>query len=145
MTEEKAAEKKDDTNKEANMQFRSPASSSHVRVTKGQAHIKCSYNNTIVTLTDLNGAVLGWASAGSMGFKGAKKATPFAATMVSNKVVESVSRTGLKEVDVFIRGVGSGREAAVRALGNSGLKVGLIKDVTPVPHNGCRARKPRRV
>ncbi|MBU2025443.1 MAG: 30S ribosomal protein S11 [Patescibacteria group bacterium] len=115
------------------------------RVVRGQAHIKCSYNNTIVTLTDLAGGVLGWSTAGSMGFRGAKKATPYAATMVSSKAVENVARTGLKEVDVFIKGVGSGREAAIRALGNSGLKVSSIKDVTPVPHNGCRPRKPRRV
>lgn len=115
------------------------------RVTRGQAHIKCSYNNTTVTLTDLNGAALGWASSGSLGFKGAKKATPYAATIVVAKAVENVARTGLKEVDVFIKGVGGGREAAVRALGNNGLKVNSIKDITPVPHNGCRPKKPRRV
>lgn len=115
------------------------------RVTRGQAHIKCSYNNTMITLSDLNGGVLAWASSGSMGFKGAKKATPYAATVVAAKVVENVQRTGLKEIDVFIKGVGGGREAAVRALGNNGLKVNSIKDVTPVPHNGCRPKKPRRV
>jgi len=115
------------------------------RVTRGQAHIKCSYNNTMITLSDLNGGVLAWASSGSMGFRGAKKATPYAATVVAAKVVEGVQRTGLKEVDVFIKGVGGGREAAVRALGNNGLKVNSIKDVTPVPHNGCRPKKPRRV
>ena len=115
------------------------------RVTRGQAHIKCSYNNTMVAITDLNGAMLGWASSGSLGFRGAKKATPYAATVVVAKVVENVSRTGLKEVDVLIKGVGGGREAAVRALGNNGLKVNSIKDITPVPHNGCRPKKPRRV
>lgn len=115
------------------------------RVLRGQVHVKCSYNNTLVTITDLSGGVLGWATAGSLGFKGAKKATPYAATMVATRAVENVARVGLKEVDVFVRGVGSGREAAIRALGTQGLKVNSIKDVTPVPHNGCRARKPRRV
>jgi small subunit ribosomal protein S11 len=115
------------------------------RVAHGQAHIKCSYNNTMIALSDLNGSILGWSSSGSMGFKGAKKATPYAATIVTNKVVESVAKVGLREVDVYVKGVGAGREAAIRALGNNGLKVNLIKDVTPVPHNGVRAKKPRRV
>ncbi|MBD3244855.1 MAG: 30S ribosomal protein S11 [Candidatus Moranbacteria bacterium] len=115
------------------------------RISRGEVHIKCSYNNTIVAIADLNGGILGWSSAGTLGFKGAKKATPYAATMVSTKAVENVTRVGLKEVDVFIKGVGAGREAAVRALGNSGLKVNSIKDVTPVPHNGTRSKKPRRV
>jgi len=115
------------------------------RVIRGQAYIKCSYNNTIVTIADLNGAVLGWATSGSLGFRGAKKSTPYAATLVANKVVEGTAKTGLKEVDVFIRGVGGGREAAIRSLGNNGLKINSIRDTTPVPHNGCRAKKPRRV
>jgi small subunit ribosomal protein S11 len=115
------------------------------RVVRGKVFIKCSYNNTIVTIADLNGAVLGWATAGSLGFRGAKKATPYAATLVSTKAVESTAKTGLREVDVFVKGVGGGREAAVRALGNSGLKVNSIKDTTPIPHNGCRSKKQRRV
>ncbi|MBD3238225.1 MAG: 30S ribosomal protein S11 [Candidatus Moranbacteria bacterium] len=124
---------------------KTPKRSRRRRVSRGQVHIKCSYNNTIVAISDLNGAILGWASAGSLGFKGAKKATPYAATVVSDRAVENVSRYGLKEVDVFVRGVGAGREGAIRALGNNGLKVNLIKDITPVPHNGVRAKKPRRV
>jgi small subunit ribosomal protein S11 len=115
------------------------------RVLRGQVHVKCSYNNTIITVTDQSGSVLGWASAGSLGFKGAKKATPYAATVVCNKAIENVARTGLKEADVFVKGVGAGREASIRSLGNNGIKVGLIKDVTPVPHNGCRSKKARRV
>ncbi|MBD3299899.1 MAG: 30S ribosomal protein S11 [Candidatus Moranbacteria bacterium] len=115
------------------------------RISRGQVHIKCSYNNTIVSLADLSGAILGWSSAGALGFKGAKKATPYAATMVSNRALENVARVGLKEVDVFVKGVGAGREAAIRALGNNGIKVNSIKDVTPIPHNGCRPRKARRV
>ncbi len=115
------------------------------RIVRGKAFIKCSYNNTTVTIADLNGAVLGWATAGSLGFRGAKKATPYAATLVAAKVVENTAKTGLREVDVFVKGVGGGREAAVRALGNNGLKVNSIKDTTPVPHNGCRSKKMRRV
>lgn len=115
------------------------------RISRGEVHIKCSYNNTMVSITDLNGGVISWASAGALGFKGAKKATPYAATMVSNNAIENIARVGLKEVDVYVKGVGAGREAAIRAIGNNGLKVNTIKDVTPIPHNGCRPRKPRRV
>ena len=114
-------------------------------VSRGKAYILCSYNNTVVTITDLNGDVLGWASSGALGFKGPKKSTPFAATLVAQKVVEKTARYGLKEVDVMIKGVGGGREASVRALGNAGWTIHSIKDVTPVPHNGCRPKKPRRV
>lgn len=114
-------------------------------VSRGKAYILCSYNNTVVTITDLSGDVLGWASSGALGFKGPKKSTPFAATLVAQKVVEKTARYGLKEVDVMIKGVGGGREASVRALGNAGWIIHSIKDVTPVPHNGCRPKKPRRV
>lgn len=107
--------------------------------------IQSTYNNTIITLTDRKGNVLTWASAGSVGFKGPKKATPFAASRVVEALLEKVKNLTLKEVAVFIRGVGSGREAAVRALIGHGLEISLIKDVTPVPHNGCRPPKPRRV
>jgi len=114
-------------------------------VAHGQAHILATYNNTIVTLTDQSGNVLGWSSSGSVGFRGPKKATPYAAGLVVKNVVEKVRETGLKSVDVFIRGIGSGREAAVRALNTNGILVQTIKDITPTPHNGCRPPKVRRV
>jgi small subunit ribosomal protein S11 len=114
-------------------------------VKRGQAHIQATYNNTMVTITDQNGNVLGWSSAGSRGFKGPKKATPYAASIIVKDVVEKVRETGLQEVDVFVKGVGSGREAAIRALHANGLQVLSIKDVTPIPHNGCRPPKVRRV
>lgn len=114
-------------------------------VAHGQAHILATYNNTIVTLTDQSGNVLGWSSSGSVGFRGPKKATPYAAGLVVKNVIEKVRETGLKSVDVFIRGIGSGREAAVRALNTNGILVQTIKDITPTPHNGCRPPKVRRV
>jgi len=114
-------------------------------VKRGQAHISATYNNTIVTITDQNGNVLGWSSSGHKGFRGAKKATPYAAGVIVRDVVEKISDTGMQEIDVFVKGVGSGREAAVRALHANGLQVLSIKDVTPIPHNGCRPRKVRRV
>jgi len=114
-------------------------------VFKGQAHIQCTYNNTIVTISDINGATLGWSSAGMLGFKGAKKSTPFAATKVAADVSEKVKKYGLKELMIFIKGVGGGRESAVRGLSGAGFDILSIKDITPVPHNGCRRRKPRRV
>lgn len=114
-------------------------------VTAGQAHIQATYNNTIVTLTDAGGNVLAWSSAGKCGFKGPKKATPYAAGVIVRDVVERTKNMGLKQVDVFVRGVGMGREAAVRALAGAGLQIMAIKDITPVPHNGPRPPKPRRV
>lgn len=114
-------------------------------VATGRAYVHASYNNTIVTLTDANGNVLSWASAGSCGFKGPKKATPYAASVIVREVIEKIKDVGLKEVYVFVRGIGSGREGAVRALHANGINVLAIKDVTPIPHNGCRAPKPRRV
>ena len=115
------------------------------QVSVGRAYIQASYNNTIVTLTDPNGNVLGWSSAGVVGFKGPKKSTPYAAGMIVKDVCDKVKETGLREVSAFVCGVGSGREAAVRAFHANGLSVTSIKDVTPIPHNGCRAPKPRRV
>ena len=112
---------------------------------QGRAYIKSSYNNTIVSLTDMNGNVLAWSSAGSNGFKGPKKATPYAASIIVRDVVEKVEPYGLKEVTVFISGVGQGREGALRALNAQGLSVLSIKDITPTPHNGCRPPRPRRV
>ncbi|MBU4369565.1 30S ribosomal protein S11 [Patescibacteria group bacterium] len=114
-------------------------------VPRGRAYIKASYNNTIVSLTDPSGNVLAWASAGKLGFKGPKKATPYAASVIVRNVVEKVKETGLKEVQVFIKGVGMGRESAVRSLYSNGLNILSIKDITPLPHNGCRSRKARRV
>lgn len=114
-------------------------------VTKGMAHIQASYNNTIVSICDQQGNVLGWCSAGQVGFKGPKKSTPYAATMIVKTVVEKVKPTGLRDVDVELKGIGSGREAAVRALGANGLNITSIKDVTPIAHNGCRKPKARRV
>jgi len=115
------------------------------KVTVGKAFIKATYNNTVVTLTDLNGDVISWASAGVAGFKGPKKATPYAAQIITRIAVEKAKEVGLSEVSVFVKGVGTGRESAIRALNANGLNVTLIKDVTPIPHNGCRRKKPRRV
>lgn len=114
-------------------------------VSVGRAYVQATYNNTIVTLTDPNGNVLGWSSAGVVGFKGPKKSTPYAASVIVKDVCDKTKEYGLKEVAVFVCGVGSGREGAVRALHANGLNVTGIKDITPIPHNGCRAPKPRRV
>src|SRR5437763_5442564 len=117
------------------------------QVLQGVVHIQSTFNNTIITITDQKGDVLSWASAGSVGmFKGTKKGTPFAAQMAAEKAARAAANEhGLKRVDVFVRGPGSGRETAIRALSNAGLEVSLIKDVTPIPHNGCRPPKRRRV
>ncbi|MEK7123270.1 MAG: 30S ribosomal protein S11 [Patescibacteria group bacterium] len=114
-------------------------------IKKGQAHIQATYNNTIITITDDKGNVLAWSSSGALGFKGVKKATPFAASRVAEAVAEKVKKYGLAEIFVFVKGVGSGRESAIRALANHGLNVVFIKDITGVPHNGCRPPKVRRV
>ena len=114
-------------------------------VEHGQAHIQASFNNTIVTLTDGAGNALSWASAGGLGFKGSRKSTPYAAQMASETAVNAAKVHGLKSVDVFVKGPGTGREAAIRALAAGGLNVISITDVTPVPHNGCRPPKRRRV
>lgn len=114
-------------------------------IQKGQAHVQCSYNNTLITITDLNGQVLSWSSSGFLGFKGAKKSTPYAATQVAGDVTEKVKKYGVQELEVYVKGVGSGREASIRALANKGFNLVLIKDITPIPHNGCRPRRPRRV
>jgi small subunit ribosomal protein S11 len=114
-------------------------------VQAGQAHIRATYNNTIVTITDPQGNVLAWSSAGKCGFKGPKKATPYAAGVIVRDVVDRTKIMGLKQVEVFVTGVGMGREAAVRALAGAGLSILSIKDITPTPHNGPRPPKPRRV
>lgn len=115
------------------------------QIQKGRATVKCTYNNTMVSISDSSGNVLGWATSGLLGFKGAKKATPYAATQVVGTVSEKVRKYGIRELEVYVRGVGSGREASVRALANNGFDLVLIKDITPIPHNGCRPKKPRRV
>ncbi|MDA8325971.1 MAG: 30S ribosomal protein S11 [Nitrospiraceae bacterium] len=111
----------------------------------GTAHIQASFNNTIVTITDPNGGVLSWSSAGSLGFKGSRKGTLYAAQMAAEAAAKKVIEYGMKQIDVFVKGPGVGREAAIRALQAAGLEVNLIRDVTPVPHNGCRPPKRRRV
>ena len=123
------------------------AAKKHVRknVERGQAHIQSSFNNTIVTLTDTQGNALSWASAGGLGFKGSRKSTPYAAQMAAETATKAALVHGLKTVDVMVKGPGSGREAAIRALQACGLEVTSIRDVTPVPHNGCRPPKRRRV
>ena len=111
----------------------------------GVAHIRSTFNNTIVTISDLNGAVLSWASAGGQGFRGSRKSTPFAAQMAAETAAKAAIEHGLKRIEVFVKGPGAGREAAIRALQAAGLEVESIKDVTPIPHNGCRPPKRRRV
>ncbi len=115
------------------------------KVYVGKIYIQATFNNTIITATDLNGNVLAWSSAGILGFRGPKKATPFAAGQIIKNIVEKTRAAGLGEVHVFVRGVGSGRDAAVRALNANGLRVLSIKDMTPLPHNGPRPPRPRRV
>ncbi len=114
-------------------------------VEKGQAHIQSTFNNTIVTLTDTAGNALSWASAGGLGFRGSRKNTPYAAQMAAETAAKAAMEHGLKTVEVMVKGPGAGREAAIRALQAAGLEVTMIKDVTPVPHNGCRPPKRRRV
>ena len=113
-------------------------------VEKGQAHIQSTFNNTLVTLTDMDGNALSWSSAGSLGFKGSRKSTPFAAQSAAETATKAALEHGLKTVEVYVKGPGAGREAAIRALQAAGLEITLIKDITPIPHNGCRPPKRRR-
>jgi len=115
------------------------------KVEKGQAHIQASFNNCIVTLTDAAGNVLSWASAGELGFRGSRKSTPYAAQMAAETATKAAMEHGLRTVEVFVKGPGGGREAAIRSLQATGLEITLIKDVSPLPHNGCRPPKRRRV
>lgn len=114
-------------------------------VSSGIAHIQATFNNTIITITDIGGNVIAWASAGGMGFKGSRKSTPFAAQMAAAASARKVIDQGMKEIQVYVKGPGSGREAAIRSLQSAGLEINIIKDVTPIPHNGCRPPKRRRV
>jgi len=125
----------------------SMAKKSKVRrnVTRGIAHIKATFNNTIISVTDVNGEMLCWGSAGTIGFKGARKSTPFAATRAAEQVAQKAKKLGMREIEVRVKGPGSGREPAISAMANAGLKVTAVEDHTPVPHNGCRPKKRRRV
>ena len=114
-------------------------------IVKGAAHISSSFNNTMVTITDINGNALSWASSGGMGFRGSRKSTPFAAQVAAETAAKAAMEYGLRSVEVYVKGPGSGREAAIRALQAAGLEIVMIKDVTPIPHNGCRPPKRRRV
>ncbi|MBI5116677.1 30S ribosomal protein S11 [Candidatus Poribacteria bacterium] len=114
-------------------------------VSSGVAHIQATFNNTIVTITDPTGNVVSWASAGTVGFKGSRKSTPFAAQLAGNSAAQKALDAGLKEVKVYVKGPGAGRESAIRSLQAAGLQINMIKDVTPIPHNGCRPPKRRRV
>ena len=114
-------------------------------IEKGAAHIRSTFNNTLVTITDVQGNTISWASAGEMGFKGSRKSTPYAAQTAAEQAAKLAMEHGMKTVEVYVRGPGSGRESAIRALATAGLQITLIKDVTPIPHNGCRPPKRRRV
>jgi len=114
-------------------------------ITYGTAHIQATFNNTIITVTDPNGDVITWSSAGNLGFKGSRKGTPYAAQIAATAVAKKAMDLGMKQMDIFVKGPGAGRESAIRALQAAGLEINLIKDVTPVPHNGCRPPKKRRV
>jgi small subunit ribosomal protein S11 len=114
-------------------------------VVHGQAHIKSTFNNTIVTITDLQGNTLSWASAGNVGFKGSRKSTPFAAQLAAEDAAHKAMEHGMRSMSVYVKGPGSGRESALRALASTGFKITLIRDLTPIPHNGCRPPKRRRV
>ena len=124
---------------------RRPRKRERRNVSHGVAHIKSSFNNTIITITDLEGNVLSWASAGNVGFKGSRKSTPFAAQLAAEQAARRAMEHGVRKVDVVVKGPGSGRETAIRSLQATGLEVGQIQDVTPQPHNGCRPKKRRRV
>ncbi len=124
---------------------RKPRRRERKNVSHGRAHVKTSFNNTIITISDLEGNTISWASAGNVGFKGSRKSTPFAAQQAAEQAAKRAMEHGMRKVDVYVRGPGSGRDTAVRSLTNAGLEVTGVKDVTPMPHNGCRPKKRRRV
>ena len=124
---------------------RRPRKRDRKNVSVGVAHVKSSFNNTIVSITDVDGNVISWASSGAVGFKGSRKSTPFAAQLAAERAAKAAQEHGVRRVDVEVKGPGSGRDTAVRSLQNSGIEVTTIKDVTPIPHNGCRPPKKRRV
>ena len=145
--------KQTETSEKAPAEAKAPGKAARTRkkakakrqVSHGNAYVQATYNNTIVTLTDLGGNVLGWSSAGSSGFKGPKKATPYAASIVVKNALDKIADVGLRDVDMYVSGVGQGREGAIRAFTTYNITVLSIKDVTPIPHNGCRPPRPRRV
>lgn len=114
-------------------------------IKKGQAYIQSTFNNTIITITDLEGNAICWGSAGTLGFKGTRKSTPYAAQLTAQSVAEKAKEKGIEHLEVYIKGVGAGRESAIRSLDAAGINIISIKDTTPIPHNGCRPKKPRRV
>src|SRR6056297_3222750 len=114
-------------------------------IEKGQAHIKSTFNNTIISITDEEGKVIAWSSAGKVGYKGSRKSTPFAAQLAAENAADEAKDMGMKEIEIFVKGPGSGRESAIRTLQSAGLNITLIKDITPIPHNGCRPPKRRRI
>jgi len=116
-----------------------------IHLTRGQVHVQASFNNTIITVTDEHGRVVSWCSSGAAGFRGSRKSTPFAAQIAAEKAITKAKEYGLTGVDIIVKGVGSGRESAVRALQGTGVTISSIRDITPIPHNGCRPRKSRRV
>ncbi len=121
------------------------AKKKRMNIDKAQAHIKSTFNNTIITITDTNGKVITWSTPGKEGYEGSRKSTPFAAQIAAENVAEEIKDMGVKEIEVFVKGPGSGRESVIRSLQAAGLEVSLIKDITPIPHNGCRPPKRRRV
>ncbi|RAK07742.1 SSU ribosomal protein S11P [Halanaerobium saccharolyticum] len=114
-------------------------------IEKGQAHIKSTFNNTIISITDEEGKVVAWSSAGKVGYKGSRKSTPFAAQLAAENAADEAKEMGMKDIEIFVKGPGSGRESAIRTLQSAGLNITLIKDITPIPHNGCRPPKRRRI
>ncbi len=140
----KDAEKREETEHKA--QAKKPKGKRKIsNLEYAKVYIQSTYNNTLITITDIQNNVIAWSSSGSVGFKGPKKSTPFAASRIVDALMEKVNGFGIREIFIFVKGVGSGRDSAIRALVNHGLEINSIKDVTPVPHNGCRLRKARRV
>lgn len=144
-TPEPATSEKSESGKKSTVRKAKAKKKVAQQVALGRAYIQATYNNTIVTVTDMQGNTLAWCSSGHMGFKGPKKATPYAASVIMKNIADKVRPIGVQELHVFVQGVGSGREAAVRGLNAQGFSVLSIKDTTPLPHNGCRAPRPRRV
>ena len=141
-TEEELLKERDEIEKASKKEIKTKAS---VRIEEGNVYINSTYNNTTISLTDIKGNVLAWKTAGSVGFKGTKKGTSFAASRVARAMVDVAERLRIKNINVFIKGIGGGRESAIRSLSGHGLEIVSIKDVTPIPHNGCRPKKVRRV
>lgn len=140
-TEEELLKEKEKVETKAKKETGEPSK----KIKEGRVYIFSSYNNTIITLTDLGGNVLGWVSSGSLGFKGTKKATPFAASKIAEAITQIAQKIGIEKIEVLVKGIGSGRESAIRSLAARGLAIVSIKDTTPIPHNGCRPPKVRRV